>query len=208
MNFTEASCLVYLTLHPKTGQVCLKNGTIGYPATEGELEVEVSHFWIPSAIESRLNSESEYFGFSGQIKSSAINPALKVSWNPAESVFGISRKCRLSNIIQVNHAEVMPKPEQMSPQQAATLPSCLILAQHAFQQAASGTRAGGLVVIHEANRDMGIAGLLVAQAMGFSVICTSSEPRLEASKRLLKATGALVVTDSQCTGNVFGIMDI
>jgi myxalamid-type polyketide synthase MxaB len=190
----ELSCPVYLTIH--SGQVYLKKAT---RANEEDLEIAVSHFWIPTNIESRLDSESEYLGFSGRIKRSAMNTSSTVPLELGQPVLGISRTRRLSNIINVKQSEVIPKPEQMSPQQAATLPSSLTLAYHALQQATSGVKRG-LVVIHEANRDLGLAGLFVARALGLSVICSSSDAKLEASKRLLKSQGALVVTDTQCTG--------
>ncbi|XP_031568280.1 uncharacterized protein LOC116302983 isoform X2 [Actinia tenebrosa] len=183
--------LVYALLHPSKEKICLKYGTRSCPVNEDELEIAVSHFWIPPNIEGRLKSGSEYFGFSGQI----INSGLKTG----EFVFGASQQQRLSNILQVNQSEVIPKPEhlQLSPQQAATLPSCLTLAHYALQQATIGAKVGGTIIINEANRDLGIAGLLVARALGFSVFSTSSEPRLEVSKRLLEKYGAVVVTDSQ-----------
>lgn len=187
--------LVYAILHPKKDQICLKRATRSCPVDGEELEVIVSHFWIPPGIKDRLKSGSEYFGFSGQI----ITSGLKTK----EFVFGASQQQRLSNILQVHQSEIVTKPEQMSPQQAATLPSCLTLAHFALQQATTDAKDGGTIIINEANRDLGIAGLFLAQALGYAVISTSSEPRLEASKRLLEKYGAVVVTDSQYTGTGF-----
>ena len=201
---SESKCLgpVYLTHHPKTRRICLKRDTESSRASEKDVQIQVTNFWLPSTVSARLSDEcTEYMGFSGKVKIpvQSTNSSCAVQLKTGDDVMGISRQRRLSNLIFVNQQDLLPKPDYLSPQQGATLPSCVALASHALQYVTSDVK-GAEVIIHEANRDLGLVGLLVAQAMGFSVICTSSDASLESSKRYLKALGALDVIDAQCSG--------
>ena len=195
---------VYLTLHPKTERFCMKRGTESSHSSEKEVQIQVTNFWLPSTVPVRLSDAegcTEYLGFSGIVQSpvQSTNSSCAVQLKTGDSMMGISRQRRLGNLIFVNQKDLLPKPDYLSPQQGATLPSCLALASYALQYVTSDVK-GAEVIIHEANRDLGLVGLLVAQAMGFSVICTTSDASLESSKRYLKALGALDVVDAQCSG--------
>lgn len=189
---------VYLALNPNTEEICLRKLTQSSNNAEGNIKVCVNNFWIPDEIITRLKTSTSIFiGYSGSV----INSGKDGKFSNGDLVFGVTRTNRLSNILQVRENEAIRKPNETSLQQAASLSSCLPLAYYALEQAVSANGSkDALVVIHEANKDLGLAGLLAAKAMGYSVLCTTSDPHVEDSKRRLKEQGALLVTDAHLSG--------
>ena len=116
---------------------------------------------------------------------------------PGADVFGVTHSRRVSNLVQMNSKDLVVKPNHLTFSQAATLPSCLSLAYYSLQQATPKST----ILIHEANRSLGLAALVIARALGFSVICTTSDPMFSSSRRQLISLGASGVTDQHCTGS-------
>ena len=191
---------IYLSTHPKSSEICFKKETERTGVSDEDVEVLVTNFWVFSTISCHISSKhNEYFGFSGIVKTPAKYGNEDENSKTGDLVMGVSNHRRLGNCILVNNKQVVANPAEMSPQQGSTLPSGLVFAFLALKQLPSDIHSA-VVIIHEANRELGLLGLMMAQAMGFSVICTSSDPRLESSKRYLKSLGAAEVTDAQFTG--------
>jgi len=199
---TLLSGSVYLTLHPHNQTLCLRRLTqsSSTSSSQGVVQISVKSFWIPDEIVPPLKkSPSSFMGYSGVVM--AISGATSNKFEEGELVFGVTRTNRLGNILQVKENDVIKKPKEMDLQQAASLSSCLPLAYFALGQALSANKSKDcIVIIHEANKDLGLACLLVAKAMELSVICTTSDSHAEDSKLRLKELGAMLVTDAHLTG--------
>lgn len=190
---------VYLASHPNTGQTCLRKLTENSCKSQGYIKVSVSNFWIPNSIHMQSDCTNTFIvGYSGCVTSSESNNEIH-----GELVFGMTRTSRLGNILHVKEEEFMKIPEELSLSQAASLSGCLPFAYCALQQAIAVSTSGcknAVIIIHEVNRDLGLAGMLIAKALGYSVIGTSSDPHFEDSKRLLQKQGAWLVADAYLSG--------
>jgi acyl transferase domain-containing protein/acyl carrier protein len=118
-----------------------------------------------------------------------------VCLRPGMRVFGVVPGAFAA--LALTRAEaVVPLPEGLSAEQAATVPVAFLTALHALEGCAQ-LQAGESVLIHGGAGAVGLAALQIAQALGARVAMTAGS----ASKRaFLRAAGADLVLDSRDPG--------
>ena len=88
-----------------------------------------------------------------------------------------------SKYVTVGTRSVTPKPENLSFEQAASIPANFLTAYYALHHVAKIT-AGDRVLIHAAAGGTGMAAVQIAQAAGAEVFATASPPKWEALRKM------------------------
>lgn len=162
----DSSPSLYITLHPKTNDVCFKKNT--WPSLSArQIQVNVACTWIADGGTNCL-SDCQVVGFSGYVcELEAV--AGKTGFQVGDKVCGMASVSKVGNQIQVNADHVIHKPKDMSDPQAANVPACLVGALYVIRKTFGETKNQRLLV-DIANSGIGIVTVLVANALGHSVI--------------------------------------
>ncbi len=96
-------------------------------------------------------------------------------WKVGDQVVAFASPC-FSQYITVADSQVVPKPQQLSSEEAATIPVVFLTAYQALVKAAQ-LSAGERVLIHAAAGGVGLAAVQVAQWLGAEVFATAGNPR-------------------------------
>ncbi|MGG5812571.1 SDR family NAD(P)-dependent oxidoreductase, partial [Falsiroseomonas sp. CW058] len=123
----------------------------------------------------------------------AVGP--DVCLRPGMRVFGVVPGAFATRALTRAEA-VVPLPEGLAPEEAATIPVAFLTALHALEGCA-GLQAGEAVLIHGGAGAVGLAALQVAQAIGARVAMTAGSA---AKRAFLRAAGADLVLDSRDPG--------
>ncbi len=118
-----------------------------------------------------------------------------VSLQPGQPVFGFAPSAFSTHALTRAEA-LVPLPEGMAPEAAATVPVAFITAAYALETLAR-IRPGERVLIHGGAGGVGLAALQVARAAGALVAATAGSPEKRAFLRL---AGADLVLDSRDAG--------
>ncbi|WP_372616769.1 SDR family NAD(P)-dependent oxidoreductase [Falsiroseomonas sp.] len=123
----------------------------------------------------------------------AVGPG--VALRRGARVFGVAPAALAARAITRVEA-LVPLPEGLSPEAAATIPVAFLTAVHALEECAR-LQPEETVLIHGGAGAVGLAALQVAQAIGARVAMTAGSP---AKRAFLRAAGAELVLDSRDPG--------
>ncbi|HEV7265856.1 MAG TPA: type I polyketide synthase [Falsiroseomonas sp.] len=123
----------------------------------------------------------------------AVGPG--VALRRGARVFGVAPAALAARAITRVEA-LVPLPEGLSPEAAATIPVAFLTAVHALEECAR-LQPDETVLIHGGAGAVGLAALQVAQAIGARVAMTAGSP---AKRAFLRAAGADLVLDSRDPG--------
>ncbi len=114
--------------------------------------------------------------------------------NPGDKVVGIGPGTFASHVVTPS-ALVARCPENLSGQQAASIPAAYITAHYALRHLARLSR-GESVLIHAATGGVGLAAIQMAQDVGAGIFATAGSP---AKRAYLESIGVVDVMDSRST---------
>ena len=132
----------------------------------------------------------------------AVGPGV-TGWAVGDPVLAIARGALATNVI-TDARLVAPKPDAWSFEQAAAFPVAFITAAVTLQHTGQ-VHAGDRVLIHSAAGGVGLAAVLVAQALGAEVFATAGT---EEKRQFLRARGVRHVFDSRSTAFVDEILSV
>jgi len=118
-----------------------------------------------------------------------------VALRPGARVFGVAPAALAARAITRVEA-LVPLPDSLSFEEAATIPVAFLTAVHALEECAR-LQPEETVLIHGGAGAVGLAALQVAQAIGARVAMTAGTP---AKRAFLRAAGAELVLDSRDPG--------
>ena len=112
--------------------------------------------------------------------------------------------CCLSTHVTTSTGNVLPRPPQLRPEEAVTIPVAFITATFTLNHLAQ-LRRGERVLIHSAAGGVGLAAVQVAQLAGAEIFATAGSPR---KRSLLRALGVSHVMDSHSLDFADEVMQI
>ena len=111
-----------------------------------------------------------------------VDPTVKTPKGP--SVIGVNRWGGLAEFVAVPSANVVPLPDDVSYDDASTLPICYVTAWYGLIDR-GGMQQGETVLVHAAGSGTGSAAVQLAKELGADVIATAgSDEKLEKVKEL------------------------
>ena len=174
---------ICIILHPRTQEIALKKCT--WPRlSEHKIQVNVACAWIIDGNKSKLFSDSQVVGFSGQVCLAATD---KTGAQIGDEVCGMARISKVGSQIQLDEDHVIRKPQGMTDPQAATLPVCMAVAFYIIRKILD-ERQNLCLFIDDTKSGLAEVTVLVAKAMGQTVFGVSLEGPKKLSHR--KGTSA------------------
>ena len=185
-NGTKTKSSLCLSTIPLSRMLCLREQTFS-KSSPYEVVIDLFYCWTTSESLFDVSKPKRCVFVSGKVVD--VLEQNKHTFKIGDEVCGVIPSGRVAHSIPIQASNTFVRPANLTKEQAAYIPGCLVIASRALEIAAAGD-ASQTLVIHDANRGPGPAAVALASALGHRVFCTISDTCQKSARITLQEMGA------------------